>query len=180
MHLVMGRLDGEYIAAHFRVAGHRLPVDIIADGLGDRDAVGGQFLHVVGKAGKLTMVAIPQGSLGLVYVTDELNQQARAKGTMLGNESRDLRHGFDALIFADGDALEPLIIVDGVFFGSLDRGGFEHRGDLRAYVVGILVRVDPCAMKIPAVIGSEAGNVDAGAGGCGGRHLGFPWVWVSA
>lgn len=86
MDLAVRGLDSEQAAAHLGVARHPLPIDIVAQRFGDRDALGGQFLHVVGEAGELTMIAILQRGFGLVHVAAELLQQARAKCAMLCDE----------------------------------------------------------------------------------------------
>ena len=52
MHLVKSGLDSENVAVQFGIARHCLPVDIVAQRLGNGDASGGQFLHIVGEAEK--------------------------------------------------------------------------------------------------------------------------------
>ena len=104
-------------------------------------------------------------------------QNGSAQRAMFSKESGDLGHLVDARTLADGDVLEALIVVNGVFFRACDGGCFEHRGNLGPDVVGVIVGVDPSAMQIAGIIGGEAGNIYAGGGGVGSVfHLSFRWV----
>ena len=50
--------DGEQVAVQLGVARHRLPVDIIAQRLGNAGRFLGQFLHIVGKAAMLAYACL--------------------------------------------------------------------------------------------------------------------------
>src|SRR5690606_13707341 len=92
----------------------------------------------------------------------ELLQQARAECAMLCDESGHPRHAVDAGIFGDADALEALIVVNGVFLRILDGGTRKHRGNLVPNLVGVLIRVDPSPMQKAVIVSCKAGNIDAG------------------
>lgn len=81
---------------------------------------------------------------------------------MLCDESSHPRHAVDARIFGDANALEALMVVNGVFFRILDWGTGKHRGNLVPNLVGILIRVDPSPMQIAVVVGGKAGDINAG------------------
>ena len=94
---------------------------------------------------------------------------------MLGDESGGPRHGVDVRIFGNADALKAFIIVNGELFRALDGRAGEHGGDLGPDCVGVLIRINPSAMKIAIVIGGEARDINAGAGSaCSVGHVRYP------
>lgn len=98
----------------------------------------------------------------MVHIAAELLQQARAECAMFRDESSHPRHAVDAGIFGDADALEALIVMNGVFLRILDGGTGKHRGDLIPDLVDVLIRVDPSPMQIAVIVSCKASNIDAG------------------
>jgi len=90
---------------------------------------------------------------------------------MLNDERGKCRDLLKTLALTDARALEPVIIMDGVFFCSGNWGCGKHDSDSVPDRPCILRRVDPCPMQYAVIVGCKAGNINPGC--LGGRCRGF-------
>jgi hypothetical protein len=82
---------------------------------------------------------------------------------MLCDESGHPRHAVDAGIPGDADALEALIVMNGLFIRILNGGTSKHGGNLVPDLAGVLIRVDPSSMQKAVIVSCKASNIDARA-----------------
>tara|TARA_R110000868_G_scaffold352856_2_gene614103 strand:- start:6288 stop:6734 length:447 start_codon:yes stop_codon:yes gene_type:complete len=111
------------------IAGHRFIVDVIFQPFGDIVLVLGGLLHEVFKTFVFTKIAFFDGLAGLCQ-TPEVIDQLRTEPAMLRYELRLLHDLLNNFVFSQAQPFKTFIVVYGVFFRSLNRGGFEHFSDI--------------------------------------------------
>lgn len=172
----MGRLDGEQVAAHFRVPRHSLPVDVEAQRFWNADSIFRDAPHIIGKVRIFPMIAICHRDPRFLQLS-EMGNEFRAQLPMLGYERRPVRHAVDTGIFCDADAFKALIAMNGSFLGIGHWRGSEHLGDFVIDRPCVLIDVDPFAMQEAVVVGRQTGDIASDFGFV--LHFVSLGVWVA-
>lgn len=160
MDFVEGRLEHHDLAVQGHVAGEGLPVDIIAEALGDGGAeFGVKLFGKVGGAAILACIVFERGSR-LLKVIAVVSIEAGSKLAMLADEPGKVAHGLERSVFRKMRAFEAFVIVDCLFLGIGLRAGAQHRRNFAPDFVWRR-RIDPAPVQASVVVNGKARDVDA-------------------